>query len=280
MNRRTIDVLLGMALGDAYLNVRTRLQSGKYPYIFSSMRVLHSTKQQSYCEFKCVLVNALLDRSASVHIIRNGPGGRYQAAHFSVSHPCFKELKEWLYPNGKKTISRAILDRLSPEGIALWYMDDGCARRNYNSRGEVSSVATQLSTCCSNAEAALVCQWFIEKYSIAFKPFRDGRGWSIGTNTQGSLLFSQLVQPYVVQAMPEKLGHVADLNSRQRCSPVGSCAQCGGVIFARRRKGLCDRCYARRYYWGVLRPRRVSAISAPLPRNSPAARDLEPPSAA
>ena len=276
MNRRTIDVLLGMALGDAYLNVRTRLQSGKYPYISSSMRVLHSTKQQSYCEFKCVLVNALLDRRASVHIIRNGPGGRYEAAHFSVSHPCFKELKEWLYPNGKKTISRAILDRLSPEGIALWYMDDGCARRNYNSRGEVSSVATLLSTCCSNTEAELVCQWFKEMYSIAFKPFRDGRGWSVRTNTEGSRLFSLLVRQYVLQAMPEKLGHVADLNSRQRFSPVGSCAQCGAFIFAKRRRGLCDCCYARRYYSEVVRRRRLSAISAARPRNSPAAScDLE-----
>ena len=43
-------------------------------------------------------------------------------------------------------ISRAVLDKLTLRGIALWYMDDGSARRNYNNHGQVTSVATEIAT--------------------------------------------------------------------------------------------------------------------------------------
>jgi len=175
--------------------------------------------------------------------------GDIKLPHFSVSHPCFKELKEWLYPNGKKTISRAILDRLSPEGIALWYMGRRMrsAKLQQPWRSELSRDAT--FDVLLEAEAELGLPMVKEMYSIAFKPFRDGRGWSIRTNTEGSRLFSLLVQQYVLQAMPEKLGHVADLNSRQRFQSGSAAVHNVAVSYLRgRRRGLCDCCYARRYY--------------------------------
>lgn len=254
MDKRTTGALLGMVLGDAYLNVRERLQSGKYPYISSEMRVLHSVQQRAYCEFKCSLVNKLLDRSASVQIVKNGPGGKYQAAHFSVSHPYFKLLKSWAYPGGKKTFSQLVLDHITPEGVALWYMDDGHARRNLNKDGRVSSVATSIATCCSEPEVDVICRWFRDVHKIMFKPFREGGGWSVQANTENSRMFAHLVQPYVIEPMLYKLSHVADLNSHECRASIGKCA-CGATIYDLRRKGLCTACYSRRYYREVMKRR-------------------------
>ena len=115
MDKRTTGVLLGMVAGDAYLNVRERLGSGKYSYTSSEMRVLHGMQQRFYCEFKCALTNRLLDRNSSVTVVKNGPGGQYEAAQFSVSHPYFKMLKGWTYGDGKKQFNQVWLDHLTPE---------------------------------------------------------------------------------------------------------------------------------------------------------------------
>src|SRR5215475_8518474 len=142
MDERTTGALLGMIAGDAYLNVRKRLQSGKYPYVSSEMRILHGSQQRPYCEFKCALVRKMLGTQASVTAVKNGPGGLYRAYQFSVSNPYFKILKGWTYTDGKKQYNEVWLNHLTPEGIAFWYMDDGHARRNVNSNGRVSSVST------------------------------------------------------------------------------------------------------------------------------------------
>lgn len=251
MDKRTTGALLGMIAGDACLNVRIReTRLGKWES--SEMRVVHSTQQQAYCEFKCGLVNKLLSRNASVHIVKNGPGGKYRAAGFSVSHPYFKLLKRWAYPEGKKTFNSLFLDHMTPEGVAFWYMDDGHARRNYNKDGRVTSVATDIATCCSLPEAELICDWFWIGHKIRFKPFREKGSYSVQANTENSRLFTHLVQPYVITPMLYKLAHVADLNSHECRAPIGNCVVCGASIYDNRRSGLCTACYSRRYYREVI----------------------------
>jgi hypothetical protein len=260
MDSRTTGALLGMIAGDAHLNVRNRLKSGKYPYVSSEMRVLHGAQQRAYCEFKCLLTNKLLGRSSTVSKVRNGPGGKYDAYHFSVSHPYFKLLYHWCYPFGKKTFNQIWLDHLTAEGVALWYMDDGNARRNVNSSGRVSSVSTNIATCCSDAEADLICRWFLDVHKIKFTPFLEVKKsdlWSVRANTENSRLFAHLVQPYIVEPMLYKLSHVADLNSHECRAPVSKCvtAGCTNQIYDMRRKGLCSACYSRRYYHQVVKQR-------------------------
>jgi hypothetical protein len=253
--------LLGMVAGDAHVNVRerwntynTRKGVKKSFYISSEMRVLHSTKQRAYCEFKCALVNQLLGTRATVTVVRNGPGGRYEAAHFTVSHPYFKMLKGWTYADGKKQFNEVWLDHMTPEGIAVWYMDDGHARRNFNSVGKVSSISTNLATCCPKDEAELIARWFSDHHKIKVSLFPEGGGYSIRMNTEESRLFVHMVQPFIIEPMLYKLAHVADLNSHECRAPVAKCS-CGANIYARRRGGLCDACYSRRYYHEIVKNR-------------------------
>lgn len=257
MDSRVTGALLGMVAGDAYIGVRNKLKSGKYPYTSSEMRILHGAQQRAYCEFKCDLTNKLLGRNASVNRVRNGPGGKYEAYHYTVSHPYFKLLHHWCYTNGVKTFNQIWLDHMTPEGVAMWYMDDGHARRNVNARGRVTSVSTNIATCCTDVEAELICSWFSDVHKITFRPFREGKGWSVRANTENSRLFAHLVQPYIVEPMLYKLSHVADLNSHECRAPVAKCAtpDCSNPIFDARRRGLCPACYAKRYYHEVVKKR-------------------------
>lgn len=221
MDKRTTGVILGMVAGDAYINVRTRTRQMKpwhepSSYMSSEIRVLHGMQQLAYCEYKCLLLNKLLSRNSTVTIVKNGPGGQYKAAQFSMSHPYFKLMKDWAYPNGVKTYNQLWLDHLTLESIALWYMDDGHARRQPESK-VLNSV--NIATCCSKSEVDLICDWFSGVYEIEFTPFPEKGNWSIRTNAAEGYKFVNLVRPYIIESMLYKVARAAELKFPRVPSP-------------------------------------------------------------
>ena len=74
----------------------------------------------------------------------------------------FKYYRELFYPNGKKIITREILDKLEPLGLAVWFMDDGF----YNYRLNNLSISTH----CFGLEGnQIIQQYFKEKWDIDSK---------------------------------------------------------------------------------------------------------------
>ena len=247
-----------MVLGDGYINVRKRLNKGIYKYDSSEMRIVHSLAQKDYCIHKAGLVKKYLGGNFSVREYASGPGGAYRCCGFSASNSYFKLIKKWLYPGGKKTITLHALEMLTDEGLALWYMDDGHARRNLNKDGYVSSVATSIATMCSKEEIDTIISWFKARYSVEWKPrYKKGspedKAWFIECNTENSRFFAHIVRPFIIDSMMYKLAHVADLTSHECRAPVGKCTTCNGPLYDKRRGGLCGTCYSRRYYRDVRR---------------------------
>lgn len=249
MNDQDRGILVGMVLGDGYLNVRVKKTQGKYLYESSELAIVHSIKQRGYLEHKAELLRSIFGGTFSVRerhaTLKNGI--TYPLCGFNKSNRYFRVLKGMMYRDGKKTITRQVLDMLTPQGIAIWYMDDGHARRNLNKEGYVSSVSTNIATCCPESEAVLVCGWFGETHGIKFTPFLEKGNFSVRCNTTESHKFARLIDSFVIPFMRYKLAHVADLNLHERQAPVGKCTTCGDVIFDKRRKGLCTSCYTQQY---------------------------------
>lgn len=236
--------LLGIAIGDGYINT-TRNRS--------ELVVAHGPKQRDYCEHKAALVKQAFGGNFNVKDYASGPGGKYRSFKFTSSNPYWANLKSWLYPFGKKKYTRKVLDMLTPEGIALWYMDDGHARTNKNKDGWVTSTATNIATMCSESECATIRDYFLEVHGIEWK-IRCRKGsapeaaFFIECNTTESRKFCELVRPYIIPSMLYKLAHVAALDSHECRAPVGKCVHCDAPIFEFRRSGLCGTCYSRKYY--------------------------------
>ena len=255
MNATKRGVIVGMVLGDGYVQVRKRPRVDGSIYEERNIRVLHGPKQRAYCEWKATRLSwALGGQQVNVTKCRNGPGGRYWAYQFSKSHPYFGQIRRWCYPAGVKTLTRNVLNMLTPEGLAIWYMDDGSARRNVNSKGWVSSVASDIATMCTRLEAETIVDWFMDEYGIEWKiRYRkaspENKACYIQTNTAGSKAFAGIIKPYVPECMLYKLAHVATLMSHERQTPLGVCvnAECDRPVYENRRQGLCDTCYSRWY---------------------------------
>lgn len=258
MKTEDLGAVIGMVFGDGYLNVRTRMGCGKYPYIASEMRIVHAITQLAYCEHKAERLRQIFGGNFTVASYLHSPpsvnGKAYRVCGFSVSNTAFKEIKPLLYPDGKKAFTPKALDKLTPEGIAYWYMDDGSAHRNIDKGGWITSVNTTFATYCTEQEAKCICDYFLSNHGIAFRVGYEKAKHShiVRANTHESRLFAKLIQPYVVPTMLYKISHVADLDLHEHQPPVALCPKCGNVIYSKSRQGLCVTCYTRQYAYRVM----------------------------
>lgn len=208
----------------------------------------HALSQIEYLGHKAEIVRRMFGgrRNRITHHETRLHGKSYKQVLFSKSHRYFRTLHRVMYPGGKKTITKQVLDYLNPQGLALWYMDDGNKNVNRANDGRITSCTTIIATCCPREQAEVVQRWFLERHGIAVKLSQTHPGqWSIRMNTEASRKFVAVVKPYIVPSMQYKISHVSDLNSHERLPVPVACCDCGGDVFDDRRGGRCTNCYYR-----------------------------------
>ena len=120
MNKIARGILIGMVLGDGCLNVSGTTKNG-LPSV--TLRIKHSVKQIEYAEHKADLLQSTLGRKRpEVHHFENNG---YPGVRLSKTDPYLRILRMRMYQNGKKHITRKLLDMLTDQGLAIWWMDDG-----------------------------------------------------------------------------------------------------------------------------------------------------------
>lgn len=206
MNREHRALLIAMSIGDGYI-----AKQNSY-----SIHIEHSQNQLEYLKHKVDLVHSIFGGNKPSIYYRERLDKRtdkvYKQCAFSKGHKYFKLLHRWIYGrNNKKSYTRAILNALTPQGLALWYMDDGwCKSRISKKTGKISSVQTSISTYCSAEEARIICDYFKEVWNINFAVHtRSKTGLCIVcANTTASKEFIELIRPYIIPSMQYKLKHV------------------------------------------------------------------------
>lgn len=217
MNRRSRGILVGMSIGDGYL-VRQN-----YSY---SLRIEHSLKQLPYLEHKANKLDSIFGGKKRVVYRRDRLDKRtnktYRSCSIAKGNKYFKYLLKRLYPNGTKTYTKQVLDYLTPEGVAIWYMDDGNCKLSISKRtGKISSCQTYLATHCTKGEAELIVDYFRETWGVVFKIYtrKDG-SCVICANTQASKVFVALVRKYIIPSMAYKIRHVP-VETQECLAPSG-----------------------------------------------------------
>lgn len=136
-------IILGTLLGDASLHL---LPSGSIRYsLFQSAKCLDYLKYVS---------NALLQAGIKSNLCKDGSGYRLTS---SISEK-FIPYYELTIKNGKKTVTREWLERLSEEGIAHWLMNDGSG--NPEKVGSYKEHCLRIATCGFSLEE----NWIIANF--------------------------------------------------------------------------------------------------------------------
>lgn len=153
LSREQQQVILGGLLGDSSFNKKRKT------IVFS-----HSIKQEGYLIWKYSFFN-MDDVGKFYH--RHYEGG-YENKTFELKNRNHKldDLYDFLYKHlysnyGRKKISLKYLNQLTPLGLAIWWMDDGCLSVHKGNR------YGKLCTECFNYEEHILLQkYFKDKWGI------------------------------------------------------------------------------------------------------------------
>lgn len=185
-------VLLGTLLGDSGVSFN-KFDSG----ISTRFFLMHGEVQRFYLEEKRRIFSNVLGE-LKVDILKDWgkerPMFRYQSKTLELPTICKR-----LYVDGKKVITRELLDALTPLSLSVWFMDDGSRSRH------TGSLCTH---CFSLEENQLILEWFKEKYGIECSLQLDKRcnKYYIRFLTEGFRIFVSLISSWVLKEFQYKLG--------------------------------------------------------------------------
>jgi len=201
-NKIQEQIILGSLLGDGGLSKpKAKDQNAKHPHL----TIGHKESQLPYLKFKFHALRNLA--AAEIKPVKHTHTDGYKRQQFyvfrTINHPYFLGLRNQIYgDNGKCKITRELLEKLEPLGLAIWYMDDG----------SINKWRVSLATVCFEEETIdLIISYFKERYNLIWKKERlKLKGgeirYRISLNKEnGSEKFMKMIAPYIVGCMGYKL---------------------------------------------------------------------------
>lgn len=194
MNKSERAFILGCVIGDGHL----RKRDGNV-----SLSITHCAKQREYLEWKVLKLSSALN-NGRVANIREVDNNGYVGFSWEKGHKYLRILYKWFYKNKTKSISRYLLNFLTEEAIAVWYMDDGSL--SYKKRdGEIHAREFTLNTYLSLEENQIIVDYFKEAWSIEFKIVKSKNHYRLRCGGREGWKLIKLIKPYIVPCMLYKI---------------------------------------------------------------------------
>ena len=183
-------VLAGTLLGDSSLK-KNRLGN------HASLSFAHCAIQKELFDYKASVFKDMTSYNKPKKATPDKRTGKvYETYQFgTVCHPNFTEIHAHLYPNGKKVVSKEILEWFDARSLAVLLMDDG------HNDGYTYNIAT----CAFTEEDLEKFQKFLEeKFGITTTVHGNNM---LYVPAKSRDLFTNLVKPWVLPSMQYKLHH-------------------------------------------------------------------------
>lgn len=203
-------ILIGLLLGDGYIDEKGRIQ------------IEHGEKQKEYCIYKAKLLHSVCGgKDIKVHeYTRNRStlkdGKQFKEStfitySFKKQSQSFIPIRQLLYDvNRKKYISEEILPYLTPEVIALWWMDDGCLTKKYTyQNGEKKHCGYMLRLCTylPKEQNEIIQKFFKRNYQMEWNVVKadgakDDSQWMLRCGSIEGRKFLDIIRDYVIKNVP------------------------------------------------------------------------------
>ena len=183
-----------MVLGDGC--IRRKPNEQNYQFIMT-----HSLKQKEYALWKKTVLEQVGTVKTYIYEYLNT---KYPQVTISTNtRKYFSKLAEKFYTEDRtKIVTKNILNKITPLGLAIWYMDDGtlCFHK------DGSFANCELYTCSfSKEENELIISWLKRKYNLqATLRLRKDKFYSIAFNKSEAIKFIELVKEYIHKSMQYK----------------------------------------------------------------------------
>lgn len=209
INKESRNLLIGLLLGDGTISNN---------YVF---KLSHCEQQRDYLEWKIKLLgnNGIRANGIKEYISTCGYNSGKKVLYTQLSIiPFIKVLRRVFYRPKKILGNRKLLNRLSAQEIAIWYMDGGCINIR-KSKNKIHGFYIRIATCLPEKELQVIIDYFKEVWNISFYKISEGKGtYSLCCGTKEGIKFINIVKPYV-QQVPSMI-HKIQYNLSQRTKPI------------------------------------------------------------
>lgn len=209
INKESRNLLIGLLLGDGTISNN---------YVF---KLSHCEQQRDYLEWKIKLLgnNGIRANGIKEYISTCGYNSGKKVLYTQLSIiPFIKVLRRVFYRPKKILGNRKLLNRLSAQEIAIWYMDIGCINIR-KSKNKIHGFYIRIATCLPEKELQVIIDYFKEVWNISFYKISEGKGtYSLCCGTKEGIKFINIVKPYV-QQVPSMI-HKIQYNLSQRTKPI------------------------------------------------------------
>ena len=184
-------------------------------------KLCHSIEQEDYLKWKIKLLNENGIRNNGLKYYTSSCGyniGKTVCYTQLNIIPFIKVLRRVCYKGKKIVGNRKLLNRLSAQEIAIWYMDDGHINIRVN-HGKPCGFYIKISTCEPRSEVQTIIDYFREVWNINFYMIHEGKkedSYSLCCGTKEGLKFIDIIKPYVSQ-VPSMIHKITyDLTQRKK----------------------------------------------------------------
>lgn len=192
-------LILGTLLGDGCIT----FSGSKKP----RYRVNHSSKQEAYVWMKYNVIKDLV--KSEPKIVPNLGYGKFSCRFETLSSDIILNYHNLCYSNnGKKKVTKEWLNKLTPEGLAYWYMDDGGLTGDTKGMRISTHSFTEL-------EVDTIIWYLKEKYCIVcYKTHVKEKYWILQFDAENRNKFIRLIESYIIPEMGYKID-IPNLNDKE-----------------------------------------------------------------
>lgn len=176
------------------------------------LKVAHCSKQYEYLVWKRDLLKDNGIKTGEICHLNNKAFGKvFDQYYFRTSKYDFiKKYKKIIYNPKKDITMKSILRRLTPLGLAIWYMDDGnLCFKNSEVDGRPIGIQIKICTALPKEKNQILIDYFKEKWDINFHQIGGHKTkpsnvstynpdlWDLRAGSEGSKKFLDIVYPIV-----------------------------------------------------------------------------------
>lgn len=190
-----LDVIIGSLLGDARLECRS---TGKRFPVTARFRVHHGDKQKDYVFWKYQILKDLVLKEPRQISWDNPKRNLHEVSRYfhTKSLREFGILHRYFYKDGVKILPESIFELLTPQMIAVWFMDDGShngGNLTLNTHGFLKK------------EQEKMIEYFRNKYALNAKIVKDRSKWKIAIGSYDCNKFLSIIKDFIEPSMIYKI---------------------------------------------------------------------------
>lgn len=147
--------------------------------------------------WKAGLLEKILGKPIKVRQFNSkAKGVSYPSYGIYVGNKYFRILRRYLYRNNKKNITQATISRLTPMGLAIWYLDDGCL---YTDKSGALTLSLALGL--PKQEAEVVAKALNKKFGVTLRiyPMKGNVYYGLSCRTAEAIKFVEVVKKPILE---------------------------------------------------------------------------------